>query len=124
MAAFLYLRRNPGAVTHRLLIPLTLRRPSCCSAWLLLIGINIELLTFADALTNTILILVTPLVFSAGLLAARWGAHATGRKPSPRLEALKPTNPDLIILAGTIHTIGPASQPPAPPRRPWPSGTA
>lgn len=72
VAAFLYLRRNPAAATHRLMVPLSLASAILLFGVVLLIGLNIELLTFADALTNTILILVTPLVFIAGLLAARW----------------------------------------------------
>jgi amino acid transporter len=72
VAAFLYLRRNPDAATHKLMVPLSLASAILLFGVVLLIGINIELLTFADALTNTILILVTPVVFLAGLAAARW----------------------------------------------------
>ncbi len=72
VAAFLYLRRNPDAITHRLLIPLSLASAVLLFGVVLLIGINIELLTFADAFTNTILILVTPVVFAIGLFIARW----------------------------------------------------
>jgi hypothetical protein len=54
-----------------------------------LIAINIELLTFADALTNTILLLVTPAVFLAGLLIAR---------------RLRTTRPDVFARIGSFET--------------------
>jgi hypothetical protein len=72
VAAFLYLRRNPAAASHRLLIPISLASAILLFGAVLLIGLNIELLTFADSTTNTILILVMPVVFLAGLLTARW----------------------------------------------------
>lgn len=75
VAAFMYLRRTPGAAANRLVIPLSLASAVLLFGVVLLIGVNIELLTFADALTNTILILVTPVVFVLGLLAARWLRH-------------------------------------------------
>jgi amino acid transporter len=72
VAAFLYLRRNPSAARNKLLAPLSLVSAVLLFGVVLLIAVNIELLTAADPLTNTILILVTPVVFAAGLLAARW----------------------------------------------------
>ena len=71
VAAFLYLRRNPAAA-NKLLAPLSLVSAILLFGVVLLIALNIELLTAADPLTNTVLILVTPVVFAAGLLAARW----------------------------------------------------
>ncbi|MFF2840885.1 APC family permease [Paenarthrobacter sp. NPDC057981] len=71
VAAFMYLRRNPGAVTNRLLVPVSIASAVLLFGVVALIAINIELLTFADALTNTILLTVTPTVFLAGLLIAR-----------------------------------------------------
>ncbi|MGO4236203.1 APC family permease [Pseudarthrobacter sp. YAF2] len=71
VAAFLYLRRNPDAA-NKVLAPLSLVSAILLFGVVLLIALNIELLTAADALTNTVLILVTPVVFAAGLLAARW----------------------------------------------------
>lgn len=72
VAAFLYLRRNPAAARNKLLAPLSLVSAILLFGVVLLIAVNIELLTAADPLTNTILMLVTPVVFAAGLLAARW----------------------------------------------------
>jgi amino acid transporter len=72
VAAFLYLRRNPAAARNKLLAPLSLVSAVLLFGVVLLIALNIELLTAADALTNTILILVTPVVFAGGLLATRW----------------------------------------------------
>ncbi|MGX5715462.1 APC family permease [Arthrobacter sp. MAHUQ-56] len=72
VAAFLYLRRNPQAAANKLMAPLSLVSAILLFGVVLLIALNIELLTAADALTNTILILVTPVVFAGGLLAARW----------------------------------------------------
>jgi amino acid transporter len=72
VAAFLYLRRNPAAARNKLLAPLSLVSAVLLFGVVILIALNIELLTAADALTNTILILVTPVVFAGGLLAARW----------------------------------------------------
>jgi amino acid transporter len=72
VAAFLYLRRNPDAATSKLLVPISLVSAVLLFGVVLLIGLNIELLTFADSLTNTILILVMPVVLLAGLLTARW----------------------------------------------------
>lgn len=72
VAAFLYLRRNPDAVTSKLLVPISLVSAVLLFGVVVLIGLNIELLTFADSLTNTILILVMPVVLLAGLLTARW----------------------------------------------------
>jgi len=71
VAAFLYLRRNPAAA-NKLLAPLSLVSAILLFGVVLLIALNIELLTAADPVTNTVLILVTPVVFAAGLLAARW----------------------------------------------------
>ncbi|WP_427016305.1 APC family permease [Pseudarthrobacter sp. P1] len=71
VAAFIYLRRNPAAITHKLLVPLSMVSAVLLFGVVALIGINIELLTFADALTNAILLLVAPAVFAAGLLIAR-----------------------------------------------------
>ncbi|WP_284974785.1 APC family permease [Arthrobacter sp. efr-133-TYG-104] len=71
VAAFLYLRRNPAAVTNRLLIPLSVASAVLLFGVAVLIAVNIELLTFADDVTNIILLLVAPLVFLAGLLIAR-----------------------------------------------------
>jgi hypothetical protein len=71
VAAFIYLRRNPSAVTNRLLVPLSIASAVLLFAVVAMIAVNIELLTFADTLTNTIILLVTPAVFLAGLLTAR-----------------------------------------------------
>jgi amino acid transporter len=71
VAAFLYLRRNPAAA-NKLMAPLSLVSAILLFGVVLLIALNIELLTAADAVTNTVLILVTPVVFAGGLLAARW----------------------------------------------------
>ncbi|WP_284978418.1 APC family permease [Arthrobacter sp. fls2-241-R2A-200] len=71
VAAFLYLRRNPAAVTNRLLIPLSVASAVLLFGVAVLIAVNIELLTFADDVTNIILLLVAPVVFLAGLLIAR-----------------------------------------------------
>lgn len=71
VAAFIYLRRNPAAVTNRLMIPLSIASAVLLFGVVALIAINIELLTFADALTNSILLLITPVVFLTGLLVAR-----------------------------------------------------
>lgn len=72
VAAFLYLRRNPAAARNKLLAPLSLVSAVLLFGVVILIALNIELLTAADAVTNTILILVTPVVFAGGLLATRW----------------------------------------------------
>ena len=72
VAAFLYLRRNPQAAANKLMAPLSLASAILLFGVVLLIALNIELLTAADTLTNTILILVTPVVFAGGLLAALW----------------------------------------------------
>ena len=71
VAAFIYLRRNPAAVTNRLVVPLSIASAVLLFAVVAMIAVNIELLTFADTLTNTIILLVTPAVFLAGLLTAR-----------------------------------------------------
>nr|WP_237762412.1 amino acid permease [Arthrobacter sp. ERGS1:01] len=71
VAAFLYLRRHPGAVTSRLLIPLSVVSAVLLFGVVWLIAQNIELLTGADALTNNILMVIAPAVFIAGLLIAR-----------------------------------------------------
>jgi len=71
VAAFIYLRRNPAAVTNRLVVPLSIASAVLLFAVVAMIAVNIELLTFADALTNTIILLVTPAVFLAGLLITR-----------------------------------------------------
>jgi hypothetical protein len=89
VAAFIYLRRNPAAVTNRLIIPLTIASAVLLFGVVALIAINIELLTFADALTNTILLLVSPLVFLAGLLIAR---------------SLRTNRPDVFSRIGSFET--------------------
>jgi len=71
VAAFMYLRRNPGAVTNRLLIPLSLVSAALLFGVVWLIAQNIDLLTGADALTNNILMAIAPAVFIVGLLIAR-----------------------------------------------------
>lgn len=71
VAAFIYLRRHPAAVTNRFLIPVSVASAILLFGVVALIAINIELLTFADPLTNTALLLVAPVVFLAGLLIAR-----------------------------------------------------
>jgi amino acid transporter len=71
VAAFMYLRRNPTAVTNRFLIPVSVASAVLLFGVVALIAVNIELLTFADAATNAILLSVTPIVFLAGLLIAR-----------------------------------------------------
>lgn len=88
MAAFIYLRRNPEAVTNRLLIPLSIASAILLFGVVALIAINIELLTFADALTNTILLLVAP-CFLAGLLTAR---------------RLRRARPDIFARIGSFET--------------------
>lgn len=91
VAAFIYLRRNPAAATHRFLIPpLSVTSAILLFGVVALIAINIELLTFADALTNTILLLVAPVVFLAGLLVAR------------RLRTTRP--PDVFARIGSFET--------------------
>ncbi|WP_125610154.1 APC family permease [Specibacter cremeus] len=70
VAAFIYLRRNPDAVTHRLLLPLSVASAVLLFGVVWLIAANINLLTGADALTNNILMAVAPAVFIAGLLIA------------------------------------------------------
>lgn len=89
VAAFIYLRRNPDAATHRLLIPLSVASAVLLFGVVALIAVNIELLTFADALTNTILLLVTPVVFLAGLLIAR---------------RLRTTRPHVFARIGSFET--------------------
>ncbi|GAA3279087.1 APC family permease [Paenarthrobacter aurescens] len=89
VAAFIYLRRNPAAATNRLLIPVSVASAILLFGVVALIAINIELLTFADALTNTILLLVTPVVFLAGLLIAR---------------RLRTTRPDVFARIGSFET--------------------
>jgi amino acid transporter len=79
VAALLYFRRHPGSVTHPLVRPLTAAAAVLLFAAVVLIAVNIELLTFADPLTNAIILAVAPLVFLGGLLAARWLRH---RRPS------------------------------------------
>jgi len=89
VAAFMYLRRNPAAATNRLLIPMSIASAVLLFGVVALIAINIELLTFADALTNTLLLLVTPAVFLAGLLIAR---------------RLRLTRPDVFARIGSFET--------------------
>ncbi|AFR29100.1 MULTISPECIES: APC family permease [Micrococcaceae] len=89
VAAFIYLRRNRAAATNRFLIPLSVASAILLFGVVALIAINIELLTFADALTNTILLLVAPLVFLAGLLIAR---------------RLRTTRPDVFARIGSFET--------------------
>lgn len=71
VAAFMYLRRHPDAVTSRLLIPLSVVSAALLFGVVWLIAQNIDLLTGADALTNNILMIIAPAVFIAGLLIAR-----------------------------------------------------
>ncbi|KUM38043.1 APC family permease [Arthrobacter sp. EpRS71] len=89
VAAFIYLRRNPDAATNHLLIPLSVASAVLLFGVVALIAVNIELLTFADALTNTILLLVTPVVFLAGLLIAR---------------RLRTTRPHVFARIGSFET--------------------
>jgi amino acid transporter len=89
VAAFIYLRRNPEAATNRLLIPISIASAILLFGVVALIAINIELLTFADALTNTILLVVTPLVFLAGLLTA---------------SRLRIARPDIFARIGSFET--------------------
>ncbi|NQD90493.1 APC family permease [Paenarthrobacter sp. CM16] len=88
VAAFIYLRRNPAAVTHRVLLPVSIASAILLFGVVALIAINIELLTFADPLTNTILLLVPPIVFLAGLLIAR---------------RLRTTRPDVFARIGSFE---------------------
>ncbi|WP_458109477.1 APC family permease [Arthrobacter sp. R3-55] len=88
VAAFIYLRRNPAAVTHRVLLPVSIASAILLFGVVALIAINIELLTFADPLTNTILLLVPPVVFIAGLLIAR---------------RLRTTRPDVFARIGSFE---------------------
>jgi uncharacterized membrane protein YfcA len=72
VAALLYFRRHPSAAVHPLVRPLTVAAAVLLFAVMLLIALNIDLLTFADPLTNMIILAAAPLVFLGGLLAARW----------------------------------------------------
>ena len=72
IAALVYFRRHPEAVRNRLTVPLTAASAVLLFAAVVLIGFNIELLTFADAVTNAILMSIAPAVFVVGLLLARW----------------------------------------------------
>ncbi|MEJ1115053.1 APC family permease [Paenarthrobacter sp. CCNWLY172] len=88
VAAFIYLRRHPAAVTNRFLIPVSVASAILLFGVVALIAINIELLTFADPLTNTALLLVAPVVFLAGLLIAR---------------RLRTTRPDVFARIGSFE---------------------
>ncbi|HKU10797.1 MAG TPA: APC family permease [Sinomonas sp.] len=72
VAALVYFRRHPEAIRNRLTVPLTAASAVLLFAAVVLIGVNIELLTFADAVTNGILMAIAPAVFALGLLLARW----------------------------------------------------
>lgn len=89
VAAFIYLRRNPAAVTNRVLIPVSIASAFLLFGVVALIAVNIELLTFADAVTNAILLSVTPIVFLAGLLIAR---------------RLRTARPDVFARIGSFET--------------------
>ncbi|MFJ6454219.1 APC family permease [Paenarthrobacter sp. NPDC091669] len=88
VAAFIYLRRHRAAVTNRFLLPVSVASAILLFGVVALIAINIELLTFADPLTNTILLLVAPVVFLAGLLIAR---------------RLRSTRPDVFARIGSFE---------------------
>ncbi|WP_138443195.1 APC family permease [Sinomonas susongensis] len=72
IAALVYFRRHPEAIRNRLTVPLTAASAVLLFAAVVLIGVNIELLTFADAVTNAVLMSIAPVVFAVGLLLARW----------------------------------------------------